>query len=76
MRGAQRAAAVDAAQTRPHPLNASAPPDGYWIAFLDALGDVPARLPPQEFDFAAIAQELQPEADKQGRKLMQLYEVM
>jgi hypothetical protein len=57
-------------------LNASAPPDGYWIAFLDALGDVPARLPPQEFDFAAIAQELQPEADKQGRKLMQLYEVM
>jgi hypothetical protein len=73
---AQRAAAVDAAQTRPHPLNASAPPDGYRIAFLDALGDVPARLTPQEFDFAAIAQELQPEADKQGRKLMQLYEVM
>ena len=57
-------------------MNASVPPDGYRIAFLDALGDVPARLPPQEFDFAAIAQELQPEADKQGRKLMQLYEVM
>lgn len=57
-------------------MNASAPPDGYRIAFLDALGDVPARLPPQEFDFAAIAQELQPEADKQGRKLTQLYEVM
>ena len=72
----QRAAAEAALMTRPPQVNVSTPPDGYRCAFLDALGDVPPRLTPDMFDFDKIARELQPEADRQGRMLMQRFEVM
>lgn len=50
-------------------------PDGYRIAFVKTLGDVAPKLIPDMFDFNKISDELRIEADRQGRMLMQRYEI-
>ena len=56
-------------------IDQSSAPDGYRIAFVKTLGDVAPKLAPDMFDFNKIGDELRIEADRQGRMLMQRYEI-
>ncbi|MEN8896588.1 MAG: hypothetical protein ABF248_10950 [Yoonia sp.] len=42
---------------------------------MKTLGDVAPKLIPDMFDFNKISDELRIEADRQGRMLMQRYEI-
>lgn len=56
-------------------MDQSHPPVSYLIAFLELLEDTEGSVQADRYDFDAILIEMKPEADRQGKRLMQRYEV-
>ncbi len=56
-------------------VDASHPPTSYRMAFLELIEPSAPKVKATDFDFDLIAVEMQSEADRQGKRLMQLHEV-
>lgn len=70
----KQALEADAAQQKSR-VDLSHPPTSYRIAFLQLLDGDATTIRADRFDFDQLAAELQTEVDRQGKRLMQRYEV-